>query len=73
MRGLSIILIVVGAICLLVPSFTFFTQERVADVGFFHIDVNKPHTVILNPGVGIALLVVGGILFFMGEKRGSAA
>jgi hypothetical protein len=73
MRGLSIILIVVGAICLLVPSFTFFTQERVADVGFFAIDVKKPHTVILNPGVGIALLAVGGIMFMMADRRGSAA
>lgn len=73
MRGLSIILIAIGAICLLVPSFTFFTQERVADVGFFAIDVKKPHTIFLNPGVGIALLAVGGIMFVMGDRRGSAA
>ena len=56
MRMLAAILIVLGVLALAVPSFTFFTQERVADVGFFHVDVSKPHTVVLNPIVGIVAL-----------------
>ena len=46
MRIIGIVLVVVGVIALAVPSFTFFTQERIADTGYFHIDVSKPHTVI---------------------------
>ena len=69
MRLLGVILIVLGVLALAVPSFTFFTQERVADVGFFHIDVSKPHTVVLNPMVGIAALVVGAFLLVTGRGR----
>ena len=69
MRALAVILIVLGVIALAVPSFTFFTQERIADVGFFHIDVQRPHTIILNPAVGIAALAVGVILLLVGRGR----
>jgi hypothetical protein len=72
MRAVALILLIVGAICLFVPSITFFTRET-ADLGFFEIDFKKPHTIFLNPGVGIALLAVGGILFFTGDRKGSAA
>jgi hypothetical protein len=62
MPTLAIVLIVIGAICLLVPSVTFFTRERVADVGFFQLDVSKPHTLILNPVVGVVAIVAGVLL-----------
>jgi hypothetical protein len=60
---------VLGVIALAVPSVTFFTHERVADVGFFHIDVEKPHTIILNPAVGIVALAAGVILLLAGRGR----
>jgi hypothetical protein len=69
MRLLAAILIVLGAIALLVPSVTFFTQERVADFGFFHIDVQKPHTIILNPAVGIVALLAGVLLLVAARGR----
>ena len=62
MRLIGIILIVAGVIALAVPSITFFTRERVADVGFFAIDVSKPHTIFLNPTAGIVAIVIGVIL-----------
>jgi hypothetical protein len=54
---------------LLVPSFTYFTRERVADTGFFHIDVSKPHTILLNPGVGLVLLVAGIAIMALSPRR----
>ena len=69
MRIIGLILIVLGIVALAVPSFTFFTRERVADVGFFAIDVSRPHTVILNPAAGIIALVVGLILVFASRGR----
>ena len=42
---IGLILVVLGIVALAVPSFTFFTTERVADVGFFKIDVARPHTI----------------------------
>lgn len=60
------ILIVLGIVALAVPSFTFFTTERVADVGFFAIDVSKPHTIVFNPIVGLIALVAGIVLAISG-------
>jgi uncharacterized membrane protein HdeD (DUF308 family) len=63
----GLILIVLGIVALAVPSFTFFTRERVADAGFFTIDVSRPHTVILNPIVGAIALAVGVVLVVVGK------
>jgi hypothetical protein len=73
MRILAVLLLILGVVALVIPSITFFTQERVADVGFFHIDVAKPHTIFLNPAAGIAALVVGVVLLLASGRRGAAA
>ena len=67
----GVILVILGVIALAVPSITFFTTERVADVGFFAIDVSKPHTIFFNPIVGGVALVAGIILTVMGTRSKS--
>jgi len=64
----GVILIVLGIVALAVPTITFFTTERVADTGFFHIDVSKPHTIVLNPIVGIVAAVAGVVLVLVGWR-----
>ena len=49
---IGLILAVLGLVALAVPSFTFFTTERLADVGFLTIDISRPHTIVFNPIVG---------------------
>jgi hypothetical protein len=65
------ILVVLGIVALAVPTFTFFTTDRVADVGFFTIDVSRPHTIILNPIVGGAAVLAGFVLVLMGSRSAS--
>jgi hypothetical protein len=67
----GLILVVAGIIAVAVPSITFFTRERIADVGFFAIDVSRPHTFFLNPAVGIIVLAVGAVLTMMGLRSDS--
>jgi hypothetical protein len=69
---IGLILAVLGLVALAVPSFTFFTTERVADVGFFTIDISRPHTIVLNPIVGGVALAVGLVLVIVGLRRGAA-
>lgn len=69
---IGLLLIVLGIIALVVPTFTFFTTERVADVGFFTIDISKPHTIVFNPIVGVLALVVGVALVVVGFRAKSA-
>jgi hypothetical protein len=69
---IGILLIVLGVAALGFQGFTFFTRERVAEVGPFHIDVTKPHTIILHPVVGIVALAAGLVLLLTGRSSKSA-
>jgi hypothetical protein len=69
MRVLAAILIIAGLICIAVPSITFFTHDRVADTGYFHIDVSRPHTIVLNPAAGIIAVVAGALLLILAPRR----
>ena len=66
--GIGLLLVALGVVALAVPSFTFFTQERVADAGFFTIDRSRPHTVVLNPIVGGLALAAGLVLVVVGLR-----
>jgi hypothetical protein len=69
---IGLILVVLGMVAVAVPSFTFFTTERVADVGFFKIDISRPHTIVFNPIVGGVALAAGIVLVVVGLRSGSA-
>ncbi len=65
---IGLILAILGLIALAVPSFTYFTTERVADVGFLTIDISRPHTIVLNPIVGGIAMAVGIVLILLGSR-----
>ena len=69
---IGLILLALGVAALAVPSYTFFTTERVADVGFFKIDVSRPHTIVFNPLVGGVALAAGIVLMVVGRRSASA-
>ena len=69
---IGLILVVLGIAALAIPSFTFFTTERVADVGFFTIDMSRPHTIVFNPIVGGIALAAGVVLVLVGLRSASA-
>ncbi len=64
---IGLLLVILGIIALAVPSITFFTNDRVADAGFFKVDVAHPHTIILNPVVGAVALIAGVVLLLSGK------
>ncbi len=73
MRMFAILLIVLGIVALAVPSITFMTTERAVDAGFFKIDYQKPHTIVLNPMVGIVAVVAGVAMLFAGRRSTALA
>jgi uncharacterized membrane protein YidH (DUF202 family) len=68
MRVLGIVLVLVGILALAVPSVTFFTTERAVDTSFLKIDYQKPHTLVLNPLVGVVAAVAGVAMLFAGRR-----
>ena len=65
----GILLIALGVCALMFQGFTYFTTERVAQAGPFAIDVQKPHTVILHPIVGVVAIAGGIACLFAGSSR----
>jgi uncharacterized membrane protein YidH (DUF202 family) len=72
MRIIGIVLVVLGLVALAVPSITFFTTERAVDVGFFTIDYQKPHTIVLNPVVGIVAVIAGIVMLILSRRTPGA-
>jgi len=68
----GVLLIVLGIVALAIPSITFFTTERVADAGFFTIDISRPHTIVFNPIVGVVALALGLVLVISGLRSKNA-
>jgi hypothetical protein len=68
----GLVLIVLGALALMVRSFTYFTTEHVTGpLGFFTWEVERPHTIFISPLAGIVALVVGLVLVMMARRRTS--
>ena len=66
---IGVLLIILGVVALTFQGFTFFTTDRAVDVGPLKIDVQKPHTIIFHPVLGVVALIVGAVLVLSG--RGS--
>jgi hypothetical protein len=65
----GLILIVLGVLAFSIHSITYFTTEHVAGpLGFFAWEVEKPHTIFINPIIGILALAMGLGLFLMGRR-----
>ena len=71
MRALSVIgilLVLLGLAALMVGGVTFFTTERAVNAGPLQIDVQKPHTIIFNPLVGV-VAAVAGVAMILADRR----
>jgi len=66
----GLFLIIVGVLALMIRSFTYFTTEQVAGpLGFFAWNVEQPHTIFINPIVGILAIAIGIGLMMMNRRR----
>ena len=65
----GLFLIILGILALLTRSFTYFTTEHVTGpLGFFAWEVEQPHTIFINPLVGLIAIALGIGLMMMGRR-----
>jgi hypothetical protein len=69
MRKAGIFILILGFILTVFTAFTFFTREKVVDIGSLKITANKPHHLSWSPLIGIAVMGVGGVVIFMSPKK----
>jgi hypothetical protein len=65
---LGVILLVLGVIGLVHPTFTYHQQEEVAKIGPVRATVNEEKTAQIPPAVSIVLLVAGIGLILVGPR-----
>jgi hypothetical protein len=69
MKTTGIVVLVIGLLLTIYTAFTFFTREKVLDVGPVEVTKEKPHTVAWSPLIGIGVMAIGGVLLWQGSKK----
>jgi uncharacterized membrane protein YdcZ (DUF606 family) len=71
MKTSGIALIIIGILMIAYTGFTYFTKEKVVDLGKVEITKEKEHPVQWSPIVG-AVLLVGGVILLATSKKSNA-
>jgi uncharacterized membrane protein YidH (DUF202 family) len=69
MRKIAIVLIVIGLGLSIFSAATFFTKEKVVEVGNVKISRDKAHHLNWSPFIGVGIIVLGGIVFLIDIKK----
>jgi hypothetical protein len=69
MKKAGITIIIIGLLFTMITGFKFFTREKVVDIGSLKITASEPHRVNWSPYLGVGIMVVGGIVLLVGNKK----
>lgn len=69
MKKAGIIILIIGFALTIFTTVTFFTREKIVDMGEIQISANKRHNLNWSPFIGIAVMVVGGVLILVPLKK----
>jgi hypothetical protein len=69
MKKIGVIVFVIGVIVALSTGFSFFTKEKVVDIGNIEISADKKHSVEWPPILGVVIALAGAGLFFFGDRK----
>lgn len=69
MKKIGTIIFVIGLLATVFTGFNFVTREKVVDIGELEIMGNRNHAVAWKPAVGLAIMLVGGIVYALGAKK----
>ena len=69
MRIAGILLLIIGLGLTIFTGFTYFTREKVVDIGGISISKDEPHHVNIPLVFSIAAMGVGGVLLLMSYKK----
>ncbi len=69
MKKAGIVIIIIGLLLTIFTTFTYFTREKVVDLGQVEITANKRHNLRWSPLIGLAVLAIGGVVIWQSPKR----
>jgi len=65
----GVILIILGIAGLVVPRFSYTTEEKVLEVGPIVATAEKEHSIRVPDLAGIVAVAAGGVLVFLSSRR----
>lgn len=68
MKKAGIIILILGLVLTLITTVTFFTREKIVDMGEIQISANKRHNLNWSPFIGLGVMAVGGVLMLVPKK-----
>ncbi|MHC1730530.1 MAG: QVPTGV class sortase B protein-sorting domain-containing protein [Bacteroidales bacterium] len=68
MKKAGIVILILGLVLTLVTTVTFFTREKIVDMGEIQISANKRHKLNWSPFIGLGVMAVGGVLMLVPKK-----
>lgn len=69
MKKTGLVFIILGLILTIFTTVTYFTKEKVADIGEVHITKDKKHNLHWSPLMGLAVIGIGGVFLLVSAKR----
>jgi len=69
MKKTGLFIIILGIVLTIFTAVTFFTRERVAKIGDINIMANKRHHLNWSPLIGIAVIGIGGIVYWQASRK----
>jgi len=69
MKKIGILIMAIGLVLTIITTVTFFTKEKVIDIGKVEITRDKPHHLNWSPFIGIAVMGIGGVVLLFGSKK----
>lgn len=69
MKKAGIIIILIGLVLTIFTAITFFTREKVADIGTVKITRSKPHYLSWSPLIGVGVMGIGGVVLLFSTKK----
>jgi hypothetical protein len=69
MKKTGIFIVLIGLGLTILTAFTFFTKEKVVDLGKIEITRNKPHHLNWSPLIGIVIMGIGGGLLWQASRE----
>lgn len=69
MKRVGIVTILIGLLLTIFTAFTYFTREKVVDIGSVAITANKRHNLKWSPLIGVAVMGIGGVVLLLSSKK----
>ena len=69
MKIIGILIMIVGLGLTVFTAFSYFTREKVLEIGTVELTRSQPHYLNWSPFIGIAVMVIGAFIVLQARKK----